>query len=238
MSAAVLTPTTPAAFGRSKMSPAARRKAWVVSVITLPLLAAAGVLAGSGLHTPVFGTAAVGAAAGLLAVSAVTDLWGRKIYNWATYPAFLWAVAANAVLPLVLGADEAARLGFVGLGNSLLGAAVGFGITLVGYHLSGGGAGDVKLAAALGAMFGPAEVFHTLVAGYAVAGVVVAAWMGWTRGPFQLVRLTLRRFGSAVLPGRVSPLPPDVAETFRRGVPMAPFFAAGAALALLYQVIR
>src|SRR4051794_37715927 len=60
----------------------------------------------------------------LLLTSAVTDAGRGKIYNWATYPALLWALAIN-VLGVLPGASSpwwlAHPLGAIGPGACLLG---------------------------------------------------------------------------------------------------------------------
>jgi prepilin peptidase CpaA len=169
----------------------------------------------------------------LLAVSTVTDLASRKIPNWATYGAALWAVLLNATGPgfttASLGGIE---LGAVGIANSIGGAAIGFFVMLLMYRLSGGGAGDVKLAAAIGALVGPMVCLSVLINSYMVAGVFIVGWLIWTVGPLVLFGTLLRMAGSRLLPGWV--MPPEFAyrELLNRPVPLAAFFAIGTALAL------
>ncbi len=77
------------------------------------------------------------------AVAAVIDSRTRKVPNWLTVPAF----AAGLLFHLITG-------GLAGLGNSLAGFAIGFGILFVLWLIGGGGGGDVKLMGALGAWVG------------------------------------------------------------------------------------
>jgi len=84
----------------------------------------------------------LGTLAGLVLVSAlitaaVTDFRRHRIYNWTTYPAFLWAVGINIVAYAATYGSESflpsfapagivgpQYLGGVGLGECLAGAAV------------------------------------------------------------------------------------------------------------------
>jgi len=105
------------------------------------------------------------AGAVLVAVIACwTDLRSRRIPNWLTAPAFLVGVAVNAV-PGGLG----------GLKTSLLGALVGLGLLLPFVLLRSLGAGDWKLAGALGAFVGPSLLVDLLLLSVFVAGVMAVA---------------------------------------------------------------
>jgi Flp pilus assembly protein protease CpaA len=92
------------------------------------------------------------------------------------------------------------------LGGFLLGA------TLLGvlYLSHGGGAGDVKLAAALGILLGPVALAGTLLAGCIAAGF----------GALGLVALRLLQQSQPSPGGRLS-------NALRGNMPMAPFFLAG-----------
>src|SRR5262249_45056480 len=141
---------------------------------------------------PFLGTWAGLVLALLVAACACTDLAWRKIPNWATYPALLWAVLLNAfaalapgvagapawpgVDPTLHGAGAPGLLGHVGLGWCLLGAVACFVVMFFIYRLAGGGAGDVKLAAALGALLGLEGGLTALVFTYIAAGVAALAW--------------------------------------------------------------
>src|SRR4051794_28991725 len=81
----------------------------------------------------------------LVGTCAWTDLRRRKIPNWATYSAFLWAWLITFPAALVVSAAPAEtlapwqQLGQVGLFSCLLGALVCFFLMLFIYRLSGGG---------------------------------------------------------------------------------------------------
>lgn len=90
-----------------------------------------------------------------------TDLRSRRIPNWLTVSGFV----AGVVLSTVLG-------GKTGLASSLLGTLVGLGLLLPFVLLRSLGAGDWKLAGALGAFAGRELLVNLLVASIFVAGVM------------------------------------------------------------------
>lgn len=110
--------------------------------------------------------------AAVLGVAAsTTDLRNRTVPNWLTCSGVLCGL-------LWYGATEGLR----GAGFSLAGAAVGFVSLLVFFLWGGMGGGDVKLAAAFGALVGPVLIFQALIwiallGGVGAAGVVF--WRAW-----------------------------------------------------------
>jgi len=100
----------------------------------------------------------------LALIACWTDLRSRRIPNWLTVPALLVGVVANAVLG-----------GLEGLKTSLLGALVGLGLLLPFVLLRSLGAGDWKLAGALGAFAGPSLLVDLLLLSVFVAGVMAMA---------------------------------------------------------------
>src|SRR5262249_12070169 len=127
---------------RERVAPADRRWrkwAWLGASAGLPLVGAVWALAlGPLLPGKLAGTFTRGVLAAVLAVCVVTDLARHKIYNWITYPAFLWALAVNAVASLAGNPPAwAARLGTVGLGSALAGGVACFILLMIVYELSG-----------------------------------------------------------------------------------------------------
>jgi prepilin peptidase CpaA len=109
-----------------------------------------------------------------------TDLRNRRIPNWLTVPGLIIGVAANTVLG-----------GWSGLKTSLLGAAIGLALLLPFVLLRSLGAGDWKLAGALGAFAGPSLLVNLLLGSVFVAGlmaVVLIIYKG-------RIRQTLRNIG-------------------------------------------
>ena len=136
-------------------------------------------------------------AAALLAVPCYTDLRWRVIRNW--------AVGGAAAGGLVLGV---ALHGLPGLRTGAEGIAAG-AAWWVAVRYAGLGAGDAKLAMAIGAILGPAAAFAGPAAGHVLCALGLVPWIAWRR---------LRR-----LPWR------------QVALPMAPWIAAGTALVTLVR---
>jgi prepilin peptidase CpaA len=103
----------------------------------------------------------LGLAVALALVAGWTDWRSRRIPNWLTVPGLLAGVAVNAVAG-----------GWPGVKASLLGAGLGLLVLLPFVFLRSLGAGDWKLAGALGAFVGPAALADLLMGSVFVAGVM------------------------------------------------------------------
>lgn len=101
----------------------------------------------------------------VLAVATFTDLRNRRIPNWLVAPFFVVGVAVSCWFG-----------GWHGLGHSLGGAGLGLLIYGFLFWMGGMGAGDVKLAAAIGAWIGPNQLFFALVVTAMVGGVMAIGW--------------------------------------------------------------
>jgi len=113
-------------------------------------------------------------------IAAATDLRSRRIPNWLTVPGLVVGIAANTALS-----------GWSGLKASLLGAAVGLALLLPFVLLRSLGAGDWKLAGALGAFTGPSILVDLLLGSVLVAGVMAMALVIYKRR----TRATIRNIG-------------------------------------------
>lgn len=155
----------------------------------------------------------------LSAIAGYTDWRSRRIPNWLTVPGF----AVGVIVSTIFG-------GRSGLETSLLGALVGLGLLLPFVLLRSLGAGDWKLAGALGAFTGPALLVNLLIGSVFVAGVMAVALVIYK----GRVRQTLKNIGHILvslvtfqLPGsRVSLDNPDSLKV--------PYGVALAFTALLY----
>jgi prepilin peptidase CpaA len=101
----------------------------------------------------------------VLAVATITDVRSRRIPNWLVVP----FMAAGIVVSTVLH-------GWHGLGQSSAGVALGILIYGFLFWMGGMGAGDVKLAAAIGAWIGPNQLFFALVVTAMAGGMMVFFW--------------------------------------------------------------
>ncbi|MGB9235001.1 MAG: A24 family peptidase [Terriglobales bacterium] len=105
----------------------------------------------------------------LIAVCAgVLDWRFRRIPNWLTVSGAAAGIVANTIF-----------YRFSGLKTSLLGLALGLAILLPFVAIRSLGAGDWKLAGALGACLGPRPLLTVLVAAILVAGLIALAVVIW-----------------------------------------------------------
>ncbi|MGA9509846.1 MAG: A24 family peptidase [Candidatus Sulfotelmatobacter sp.] len=113
-----------------------------------------------------------------------TDWRWRRIPNWLTVPGLLAGVAANAAVSGVSGAK-----------TSLLGAGLGLLLLLPFVFLRSLGAGDWKLAGALGSIVGPGTLLDLLMGSILVAGIMALALVIYRRR----VRETFRNIGRILI---------------------------------------
>jgi Flp pilus assembly protein protease CpaA len=97
----------------------------------------------------------------------------------------------------------------------------------VPFCLTHGGAGDVKLAAALGSLLGVQLGVMALVYTFLVAGISLLGWTIIRMGPIKLGRTCFQRAGSCLLPLWIAPPVAEQCRILARPVPMAGFFAMG-----------
>jgi prepilin peptidase CpaA len=112
----------------------------------------------------------VGLAVVLALMAGWTDWRSRRIPDWLTVPGFLAGVAANVLLG-----------GLAGLKGSLLGAGLGLLVLLPFVFLRSLGAGDWKLAGALGAIVGWQVLADLLMGSVLVAGIMALALVIYKR---------------------------------------------------------
>ena len=99
----------------------------------------------------------------------VLDWRYRRIPNWLTVSGLVAGMVVNGIL-----------LQWPGLKLAMLGALVGLGLLLPFVLLRSLGAGDWKLAGALGACLGPRQLLAVLVGTILLAGVMALAVVAWT----------------------------------------------------------
>lgn len=123
----------------------------------------------------------------------VLDWRYRRIPNWLTVPTLVIGFAVNTAFS-----------GWPGARTSLLGAALGLGLLLPFVLLRSLGAGDWKLAGALGGCLGPRQLVLVLIVTILLAGVMALAVVIWKGRLVQTLRNMvhlLAAFVSLRLPG-------------------------------------
>ena len=98
----------------------------------------------------------------------ILDWRYRRIPNWLTVSGFAAGIAVNTIL-----------YRWPGLKEALLGTLLGLGLLLPFVLVRSLGAGDWKLAGALGASLGPRQLLSVLLGTILVAGVMALAVVVW-----------------------------------------------------------
>lgn len=167
----------------------------------------------------------------LLVVSTVTDLHGHRIYNWATYTAFLYGVGINILGESI---EPPIWLGAVGLANALIAAVGCFVLMCLLASGTGGGSGDIKLATAMAVLLGVETMVTVLLLTYTFAGVAVLLYLIVRYGPGLIFGTFFRRLIGFILPGWFKSVPEEK-EFLRLALPLAPFFTLGTFTALVFM---
>jgi prepilin peptidase CpaA len=126
----------------------------------------------------------LGLAVALALIAGYTDWRSRRIPNWLTVPGLVIGISLNTLSG-----------GWAGLKTSLLGAGLGLLVLLPFVFLRSLGAGDWKLAGALGAFVGWQAMVTLLMGSVFVAGVMALALVIYKRRFLQ----TLRNIGGILV---------------------------------------
>jgi prepilin peptidase CpaA len=146
-------------------------------------------------------------------VAGVLDWRYRRIPNWLTVSGLAAGVAINTIL-----------YRWPGLKAALLGALLGLGLLLPFVLLRSLGAGDWKLAGALGACLGPRQLMSVLVGTILVAGVMALAlviWKGRLKRTLRNIAHLLATLFSLRMPGSEVSLDDPQSTKIPFGVAMA-----------------
>jgi prepilin peptidase CpaA len=127
----------------------------------------------------------LGLAVALAITAGLMDWRSRRIPNWLTVPGLLVGIAANSIAS-----------GSGGLKTSLLGAGLGLLLLLPFVFVRSLGAGDWKLAGALGAFAGPSILVDLLVVSVFVAGIMALGLVIYKRRLKETLRNIGRLLGS------------------------------------------
>ena len=146
-------------------------------------------------------------------LAGVFDWRYRRIPNWLTISGFAVGIVVNTIV-----------YRWPGLGAALLGTLVGLGLLLPFVLLRSLGAGDWKLAGALGACLGPRQLLSVLVGTVLVAGVmalVVVIWKGRLKQTLLNIAHLLGALFSLRMPGAAVSLDDPGSTKIPFGVAMA-----------------
>lgn len=204
-----------------------RRAGWLLITLLGPLL---------GFATLWFNSIPIGFLGLALTVATVSDLVYRKIYNWITYPTAFWAIVLNLTFSIVAGTTSLieptanAWMGLMGIQGCLMGGLCCFGVMLMVLLLARGGAGDLKLAVAIGFWLGLFQGLLVIIYCYILAGVFLICWLILSQGLFRTASLLLRGMGRLLLPSVIPPISEEEERLFNQPVPLSPFFAVSTLL--------
>lgn len=161
----------------------------------------------------------------MAAIAGVLDWRFRRIPNWLTVSGFVAGIAVNSMLSR-----------WPGLKAALLGTLLGLGLLLPFVVIRSLGAGDWKLAGALGACLGPGQMLSVLIGTILVAGVMALAIVVW-KGRLKQTLLNIAHLLGALfslrMPGREVSLDDPQSTKIPFGVAMAAtvlFYGVGRAL--------
>lgn len=141
---------------------------------------------------------------GFVFASTVTDLLRHKIYNVVTYPGIVIALALNSLGTAIerqwfvsLEATQAERwqaiIGWIGIGESLVGFLACGLILVVCFVFFEVGGGDVKLLAMVGAFLGVYQGIEVLLWSFVLGGAFALITLIWRYGAWSLVKGLFQR---------------------------------------------
>jgi prepilin peptidase CpaA len=166
---------------------------------------------------------ALGLAVLIALLAGWTDWRSRRIPNWLTVPGLLIGLTVNTVAG-----------GWVGLKVALLGVGLGLLVLLPFVLVRSLGAGDWKLAGALGAFVGPGALLDLLMVSVFIAGVMALAlviYKGRLRQTFRNIGRMLASMATFHMPGPEVSL--DNPESLK-----VPYGVALALSTVLYGIIN
>jgi prepilin peptidase CpaA len=181
----------------------------------------------------------------VVCVATITDLRSRRIPNWLVLPFLaagvvvspwrtdwngihrdIWLPTSWSSLRQGVWPESGHGFGWHGLGQSCAGSGLGlllFGILFLRFGM---GAGDVKLAAAIGAWVGPYQMLVALFFTGLAGGVMVLGWIGY----LKIIRRLVRAAGKLIFGRkreRSEQSEASISSLLKRTVPYAPAIAVG-----------
>ena len=158
----------------------------------------------------------------LALIAGWTDLRSRRIPNWLTVPGLAVGLAMNVALG-----------GRTGLATSVEGAVVGLALLLPFVLLRSLGAGDWKLAGALGAFTGPGRLVDLLLGSVFVAGIMAVGLVIYK----GRIRQTIRNIGHILVSLVTFRLPGDRVSLDNPDSLKVPYGVALACTVVLYGIL-
>jgi len=150
-------------------------------------------------------------ALGVAWIAAVSDVRTETIPNWLTLPTLV-------VAPLAWGL----ALGPLATAEAVTGAFLCGLVPYLLFRVSGGGGGDVKLFAALGAVVGPGHGLEIELLGFLVAALYALGRLAWDGRLLVTLGNTFYLSLNPVLPVRYRrQVSPELMSKVRLGLPVA-----------------
>jgi prepilin peptidase CpaA len=187
----------------------------------------------------------------VLSVATITDLRSRRIPNWLVIPFLVVGIVVSPWRSDWYGVRKGLWLptnwssfrqdvwpgtgqgfGWHGLGQSCAGVGLGFLLFGILFWKFGMGAGDVKLAAAIGAWVGPQQLMFALFFTGLAGGIMALGWILY----LKVLKNLVVDAGALILGRKREPQnDPDnsVAHLLKRSIPYAPAIAVGTIMSFL-----
>jgi prepilin peptidase CpaA len=174
----------------------------------------------------------------LLVVATITDLRSGKIYNWTTYPGILAALACSGAASIweqekLSSASETPVFALVPFSDSLLGCLACGAVLVVCYvFLPGGGGGDIKLIAMVGAFLGVYGGLEAMLWTFVIGACVAIVLLVWRVGVVSLIRLAWKYARGVVTLRTLNPLGEEERKPLKTDLYLSP--SALAAVVIVY----
>jgi prepilin peptidase CpaA len=152
----------------------------------------------------------LGWAAAFLFIAVERDVHCQRIPNWLTFPTLAAALLYGA---LIGGAN-----GFL---DALLGAGAALALLVLPYSVGALGAGDVKAAMALGALFGAGDVARIVLLAIGFGGAFALLRLAVAGELAETSRRWLHSLATSLVTRRLVYLPPAPDAAAARGIPFA-----------------